>query len=156
MSGRTGAIIGLGFALFWLWLGALALPAPWPVAVGIVGSAAVLAILIRQLGSSANGRARFARGRYLAAVALEFAALATLATFLARWGREDVLWPAAGIIIGLHFVGLWWASGQRRFLNLAAAMTAVNAVALLVPAPAMLATSGLGSYLALAATVATT
>ena len=53
-----------------------------------------------------------------------------------------------GIVVALHFIGLWWATGDARFLVLTGAMLAVNLVALLFPpaSVAMFAVSGLGSW----------
>ena len=47
--------------------------------------------------------------------------------------RTDLLFPAIGVIVGLHFIGLWLAWRRQQFLWLTGAMVAINLVALLAP-----------------------
>jgi hypothetical protein len=52
---------------------------------------------------------------------------------LPRTGFGDQLIPAVGVIVGLHFIGLWMATGSRRFLGIAAAMCAVSVFSASLP-----------------------
>jgi hypothetical protein len=154
MTARRGTIVVLGFALVWLWVGTSGLATPWRAVVGGVGLVALGAIAWRALrGPVALGRTRRFDGRRFAiTVAIEVGAAVLAGQLLGRSGLIGYVWPTIGIIVGLHFVGLWWATGDRRYLTLTAVMTAVNVVALAFPAggAAMLAVSGLGSCAALA------
>jgi hypothetical protein len=126
------ALIGLFFGFLWLLVGVTglsrgaALPA---LAAGVVifGLAAARAV---HRGTTRN---RFHRGYYLAAVAGEVAALALAQRWLLTHHREDLLFPIVGVIVGLHFIGLWIAAADRRFLWLAAALVAINLVGALAP-----------------------
>ncbi|CAM3233969.1 hypothetical protein SPAN111604_12130 [Sphingomonas antarctica] len=152
MSAFTGRAIGLGFAVLWLILGAAALPIPWRCLVG-AGGLAVIGIFVWRAWRMEEPRTGlFRMGRYRIAVIAEFAAIAVTQLLLGRWGLGGYLLPAVGILVGLHFIGLWWAGGGERYLWLAATMTAIDAAALLLPAgsAAMQATAGLGSAAALA------
>lgn len=152
MSAFTGRAIGLGFAVLWLLLGAAALPVPWCYGVGALGLAAIAALALRARRMVEPRTGLFHMGRYRIAVVAEFAAIALAQVLLARTGLSAYLIPVVGILVGLHFVGLWWAGGGPRYLELATVMTIVDAGALLIPAGshAMQAVAGLGSAAALA------
>lgn len=152
MSAFTGRAIGLGFAVLWLLLGAAALPVPWRYGVGVTGLALIgmLAWRVWHLNEPRTGL--FRMNRYRTAVIAEFAAIAVAQLALARTGLTGYLLPVVAILVGLHFVGLWWAGGGAQYLWLAAVMTLVGAAALLLPSgsAAMQAVTGLGSGAALA------
>ena len=95
----------------------------------------------------AGGTRRFHRGRFGIAVAFEVVAANFAAILLGRAGLIGYIWPAIGIVVALHFIGLWWASGDGHFITLTLTMLAVNVVALFFPGggAAMLAVCGLGS-----------
>ena len=152
MTPRIGAIVVLLFAVVWLWLGATALPLPWRAIAGIVGGATILAAAWRVLRYPVRGGARWHGSKFAVAVAFEIVAANVGAWFLVKNGLTGYMWPMLGIVVALHFIGLWWASLDRRFLSLTAAMLAVNVVACFFPpgGTAMLAVTGLGSATVLA------
>ena len=126
------ALIGLFFGFLWLLVGVTGLPrgAALPaLAAGVVIFGLAAARAIRR-GTTRN---RFHRGYYLAAVAGEVAALAVAQRWLLTHHREDLLFPIVGVIVGLHFIGLWIAAADRRFLWLAAALVAINLVGVFAP-----------------------
>ncbi len=157
MSAFTGRAIGLGFAVLWLLLGAAALPVPWRYGVGAVGVVAIAGLAVRAWRMDEPRTGLFRMKRYRIAVIAEFGALALGQVLLARAGLSAYLLPVVGIIVGLHFIGLWWAGGGVQYLRLAAAMTIIDAGALLLPAGghAMQAVAGLGSAAALAVAAGT-
>lgn len=152
MSAFTGRAIGLGFAVLWLLLGAAALSVPWRYLIGAAGLAAIAALLWRARRMQEPRTGLFRMDRYLIAVVAEFAAIALVQLVLARLGLSAYLLPVVGVLVGVHFVGLWWAGGGDSYLRLAGTMTALNAAALLLPpgSRAMQAVAGLGSAAALA------
>lgn len=152
MSPFTGRAIGLAFALLWLFLGASALPLPWRYVVGIGGAVAIALLTVRAWRLPDRRTGLFRMGRYRLSVALEFAALLVAGWLLHRTGLDGYVLPVVGIIVGLHFIGLWWAGGGAQYLRLAAGMSAIDAAALLLPpgSHAMQAVAGLGSAAALA------
>ena len=79
-------------------------------------------------------RAGVFQGRvYGLSVAGEVLAI-VIAVALLRWRRRrDLILPAVGLIVGLHFIGMWKAVGSPLFLAVAAAMSAVSLVAFLLP-----------------------
>ena len=153
MTARRGAFVVLAFALVWLWVGASALAMPWRAVAGGVGVVALATVAWRVLRRPvALGDTRqFNRGRFWIAVAFEVIAGSAAGSLLGNAGLIGYLWPAIGVIVALHFVGLWWATGDPRYLTLMATMLAVNVIALRFPPGAtMLAISGLGSSACLA------
>lgn len=153
MSAFTGRAIGLSFAVLWLILGAAALSAPWRFLIGAVGLTAIGLLLWRARRMNEARTGLFRMSRYRIAVIGEFAAIAVAQITLRRFGLYGYLLPAVGILVGLHFVGLWWAGGGERYLGLAATMTIIDAAALFLLPPgsaAMQATAGLGWAAALA------
>ncbi|VVT19007.1 conserved membrane hypothetical protein [Sphingomonas sp. EC-HK361] len=152
MSPFTGRAIGLAFATLWLLLGAGALPLPWRYVVGGLGVAAIIALVIRAWRMNERRTGLFRMGRYRLSVALEFGAIAFTSYLLMKTGSGGYLIPAVGVIVGLHFIGLWWAGGGIQYLQLAGLMTVIDSFALLLPpgSASMQAVAGLGSAAALA------
>lgn len=151
----SAPLIGLFFGFLWLLVGAAASGrAAIPV---IAGGALVFGLAgWRVVRRGGRGGRRFHRGYYLAAVAFELAAIVGAQAWLAAHGRAFLLFPVVGVIVGLHFIGLWLAAEDRRFLWLSGALVAINAAALLGPlAPRVrIMMSGFGSSAALLASAA--
>jgi hypothetical protein len=80
----------------------------------------------------------FRRRTYLIAVILEVAALYAVALLLPRSGLGAFLVPAVGLVVGLHFIGLWRATGLSRFFWIAVCMSAVSILSMGLPASAFL------------------
>ena len=130
------ASIGLFFGGLWCWLGALGLPPVWRAPVGVAGILASLLLIVRlwrMKTLAGTGNALFGRRAYLLAVALEIAAIMVFTNLAPRYGLQDQLIPAVGVIVGLHFIGLWRATMMRRFLWIAGGMVAVSAFSALLP-----------------------
>lgn len=154
MTARMGSYVVLLFAAVWLWIGASALPMPWAVVAGAVGILVLLAAgwsVLRRPVPVGGGR-RFDRRKFAVAVVFEIVAANIVAFVLGKYGLIGYIWPALGVVVALHFIGLWWASGDRRFITLTIGMLAVNVVAMAFGpnGAAMLAIAGLGSSAALA------
>lgn len=128
----TGAFIGLAFGWLWLLVGSTAAgAAQWPILlVGSIVFAAAAWRLVRR--GRPHGR-RFAAGYYVAAVVAEVGAIALAQHWLKAHHHEELLFPVVGIIVGLHFIGLWLAWRREQFLWLTGALVAVNFVALVAP-----------------------
>lgn len=151
MGARTGSLIGLFFGLLWLGLGVSVLTMPAKLIVAILGIIAFGLIAVRIWRRAPASGATFNRRIFLSAVGLEFAAFVVAGWVLDRIGVTGYEWPVVGAIVGLHFIGLWMAARDRRFLWLSGGMTAVNLFAMtLAPASAtMLMVSGFGSAVAI-------
>ena len=129
------ATIGLFFGGLWCWLGALGLPSAWQMPAGVAGIAVSLLLIVRlwrMKTLAGTGNMLFARGAYILAVAFEIAAI-VIFNLAPRYGWQGQLLPAVGIIVGLHFIGLWRATMMKRFLWIAAGMVAVSAVSTFLP-----------------------
>lgn len=66
-----------------------------------------------------------------------------------RFSHRSLIPPIIAIIVGLHFVGLYFAAGQVVFIWLAVAMFVVGVVAVLAPQALRLPIAGFGSAIAL-------
>ncbi|MFT3978805.1 MAG: hypothetical protein QM688_17115, partial [Sphingomonas bacterium] len=64
-------------------------------------------------------------------------------------GLGDYFLCAVGVIVGLHFIGLWRANGEARFLHIALAMCMVSIGAMLLPLAWRDASLGFGNALVL-------
>ena len=151
------ATIGLVFGGLWFWLGATALPLDWRLPAGVLGALITLGLIVRLWRASNTadaGAGMFKRGAYILAVVLEIVAIYTASALLPKYGLQGYFIQAVGVIVGLHFIGLWRATGLARFLWIAGAMCAASLLAALLPAawqdldPRDLAT-GIGNALAL-------
>lgn len=149
------SLIGLVFAGLWLSVGVTAAPEPWRTITGAVGALLLIAAILRARRGRVRG-GRFAWRWYVGAVVAEVVAIMLAQNWLVAHHRMDLIFPAVGVIVGVHFLGLWKAMGLRRFIALAGALVAINLAALLVPmAPAdRLMLSGFGSAAALLLSVA--
>ena len=128
--------IGLLFGGLWGLLGALALPVTWRLAAALIVGFISIFLAIRLWHTSraldpASGM--FRRWPYLLAVVLEIVAIYTVSAALPRYGLQTYFIEAVGVIVGLHFIGLWWATGLTRFLWIAAGLCGVSAVAIALP-----------------------
>ncbi|MGI8438239.1 MAG: hypothetical protein ACR2NX_15295 [Chthoniobacterales bacterium] len=133
----TGGVIGLFFGGVWSVLGAQGLAPTWRLPAEAGGILITIALIVRLLSAPvpADVAASFFRcGVYIFWVALEIVAMNLAMFVLQRFGALDYLLTAVGVIVGLHFIGMWMATGMRRFLGIAAAMCLVSALAALLPA----------------------
>ena len=145
-GGVIGGLIGLAFGWLWLLVGSTAAgSAGTPILVG--GSVLFALAVWRGVTREQPDSGRFNAAYYIAAVVAEIVAIGASQVWLAAHQRGDLLFPVVGIIVGLHFIGLWLASRREAFLWLTGAMVAVNLLALLLPlsAPARIMLSGFGS-----------
>lgn len=142
--------IGLFFGGVWGVFGAQALPPEWH-AVGIAAAVLVTAVLIALLwrAGSGEGRGLFRRRTYYLAVVFEVAAVVAANMLMPRLGLTAYALQILGVIIGLHFIGLWKASAMARFLGIAAAMTILSLAACALPAPLRDMVTGFGNALVL-------
>ena len=126
---KTGALIGLGFGLLWWWVGAGAVAGLTGTVLQILGILIFAAIgiwIIKREATPPRGKPRW--NYYVAAVVAEVVAIRFTQTWLAARGLDQLLLPAVGVIVGLHFIGLQYAFARRRFLVLSIVMTAVQSV----------------------------
>lgn len=135
-----GATIGLFFGGLWCFLGAQAIPQSGRMAVAAAGFAitALLILMVWRKPLSANtGAIMFGRRAYFVAVGLEVLAIVAAANLLPRYGLDAYFIPVLGIVVGLHFIGLWVAAGKgraaRSLLWIAGAMCIVSALSALLP-----------------------
>jgi hypothetical protein len=134
------ATIGLFFAGLWCWLGAQGLPPAWQTPAGIAGILVSLVLIARQWRMetpSGTGNMIFGRPAYFLAVAFEIAAIVAFINLAPHYGWQHQFLPALGVIVGLHFIGLWVAAGMRRgaarLLWIAGAMCVVSALSAWLP-----------------------
>jgi len=127
LSGATpiSSTIGAVFGSLWGVIAAMALPSAWTTiafaAVAIV-SAVVIAALWTARAPTERRNRLFSRKPYQVAVVLEVAAIYAASLILGRAGLQPYFIQVVGVIVGLHFIGLWIASGSRRFIDLAIGM----------------------------------
>ena len=129
-----GAIVGVTFGGAWGIAGATALPHPWQ-AWAIGSSIGISAVLIVALALPHEQRqsGTFRGDTYAMAVAFEAVAIFATIWLLKRFALSQLLLPAIGFIVGLHFLGLWKATNLRVFLWTALAMCIVCGLAALLP-----------------------
>jgi hypothetical protein len=129
--------IGNFFGCIWAMLGVLAFAAGWRLEVGgtlaLVGAALIAWGSRGQKRAGSRADAMFRRQAYVVAVILEVAAIVAASAVLPRLGLKPYLMNAVGVIVGLHFLGLWKASGATRFVWIAAAMVTASLASILLP-----------------------
>jgi hypothetical protein len=126
-------LIGLIFGGFWALIAALALPhRPLGIAADIL---ITIGFLLRVWRSSdlPVQKAFFNARAYLISVTCEVVAICIASVALPHYNLTEFLYSAIGLIVGLHFIGLWQASGSRSFLKISAGMCLVSVLSLLIP-----------------------
>jgi hypothetical protein len=128
--------IGLVFGGLWSLLAATGLPhsLQWPALVlgGLVTISLVTALWMHR-NPARPSTDMFKRRGYIIAVVLEFIAIYAASTLFARYSLKPYLVQAVGVIVGLHFIGLWQATRSTRFLWIAGCMCSVSAFAAWLP-----------------------
>lgn len=130
------ALVGTAFGGLWSVLGATALSLHWTIpaaAAGLLITALLIALRCRSAG---YGSGVFRRRAYLVAVGLEVVGLYLAMLLLQKYELEAFFVQALGLVVGLHFIGLWVASGQRRYLWLCSIMCVVSLIGILLPGAA--------------------
>ena len=136
LRGLAPGLIGIFFGSLWGVIAAFALPDQYRS----VGLAAVILIgmgfmarLWSRTPTAIHGRSLFKRRAYLVAVVLEVCAIYIAAAIVAHFGLQEYFYSVVSLIVGLHFIGLWKATGSRRFLAISAAMCFVSLLSMIVP-----------------------
>ena len=128
------SLIGICFGGLWACAGSMAFSG------SIRGVLLTLAVLLtaglalhasRSLAASESQSGMFHRRPYVVAVVLESLAIAGAVNLLPRYGAETYLLQALGVIVGLHFIGLWMASQSSRFIWISAGMCLLSVASIL-------------------------
>lgn len=128
--------IGIVFGGLWAIIAATALTPGWRLPMAIAGVVVTIVLVVRLWRTPAppmDGNRLFGRRAYQIAVILEVLAIYAASAVLPRLGLQDYFLQAVGLIVGLHFIGLYIASGSRRFLGIAAGMSIVSVAATAMP-----------------------
>ncbi|WP_263377860.1 hypothetical protein [Granulicella paludicola] len=129
-------LIGWLFGTFWALLGASALPRPYDRTGYILALVIALIFLVRlrrQEPTTAAAKPLFRTPAYLIAVSAEFLCMYAASLLFPRFGAQQQVYSAVGCIVGLHFIGLWCATGSRRFLRITAGMCFVSLLSMIMP-----------------------
>ena len=131
----ASSLIGICFGCLWAFAGSIAfsgaIRGALLIATVIVASGVVVHVS-RKLAAGESQSNIFHRRPYVVAVVLEAVAIAGIVALLPRYRAEQYLLEVIGIIVGLHFIGLWKASLSPRFLWISAGMCLVSTASILV------------------------
>lgn len=154
---KIGILIGIAAATAWGLAGSMPLHgASRLVALLVVGGvSAILTVALIRLPASATVE-RFDGGVYALAVVAEILAIVFAVVLLNRLSRQSLLSPVIAMIVGAHFLGLWRATGARRFVALAIGLFLVGLVGLWFPASCRLLVTGFGCAVVLWTSAAVT
>ncbi len=162
----TGCLVATAFGLVFVIVNCAGLPRPWPVLVRVAGTAAAVVLLVATFRVArvatdpvAPGGPGFAGRGFSMIVAVEglalFGGLAVLGRVL-HHADLGVAWVA--VVVGVHFFALARLWRMRMYHVLGAVMTALGVAGFVlaaagVPAAMVAVVSGVGSGVALFATV---
>ena len=136
-SKPIASAIGTIFGGLWAYLAAAESPPGWQLPLTLLAGLVTLLLIARLWGTrppAGDAKERlFGRKPYLLAVVLEVGAIYLASILLPRFGLEAYFLQVVGIIVGLHFIGLWRATGASRFIGIAVGMCVVSAAATLLP-----------------------
>ena len=129
--------IGLFFGGLWGVIGALSLPSVWQLpiilVVALISTVLVIRLWRTDIKLNAGTKKMFGRRAYLFAVVLEILAIEAASVLLPRIGLQHYFIEVVGVIVGLHFIGLWKATKSTRFLKIAAGMCVASIVGAIFP-----------------------
>jgi hypothetical protein len=109
----------------------------------------ISAVLIVRGRKQSAGAGELDRKIFLLSVGFEIVAILAAIYFLIAARRSAFILPALTIIVGLHFIGMWLATGKRDYLSVCAVMCALGFVAVFLPPPFRMQVAGFGSALTL-------
>lgn len=124
------------FGGLWSFLAATGLPKGLRLpaeGVGFLVTIALVASLWKRSASGGSSAGFLHRRGYIVAVSLEVVAICAASALLTRYGLKSYFIQAVGVIVGLHFIGLWQATRSSRFLWIAACMSGVSALSACLP-----------------------
>jgi hypothetical protein len=127
-----GVAAGAVFAALWGLVGARGLAGAWRRRIAVLVLMASAGLVARALIAPPQPAyaQRFDAHIYGYAVAFEIVGVVLAALALRAPGRRGLLAPVLAIITGLHFVGLWLATGQRLFVGVTLGLCAAGLIAL--------------------------
>jgi hypothetical protein len=130
------SLIGGAFGLVWWIAGCKAAPAAnrrglW-LSVGVVIFCGLIALAVRTHGLSSPSGV-FNGARYGIACTAETLAIVIAIIVLRRAGATARVPPVVSAIVGLHFIGLWWALPMPVFLFDAAGLALAGVVIAVMP-----------------------
>lgn len=150
--GLSNGIVVLAMAAaIWFGIAAAFAPRVWAIPVAVLGGASAVALLfgaarvrrkaagfgfadLERAEGSRRDEIRKIRVGFLWTTVAETLA-ATIAAGLAMYCRRpDLLWPAIGLVVSLHFIPLAWIFHVRAYYATAVAGSAICLAALLTPA----------------------
>jgi hypothetical protein len=132
-----GSAIGIAFGCWWGVAGSKGLPPHWQQIGSTLSIAISVALLIALFFPRPRPATMIFRGHvYGIAVLFEVLALMGANALLNRFHLLGFLLPAVGLIVGLHFIGLWRATDRTVFLAITAGMCAISIIAVFIPATA--------------------
>lgn len=148
-----GVAAGAAFAALWGLAGARGLAGAWRRRVAVLVLMASAGLIARAFIAPPQPvyALSFDARVYGWAVAFEIAGVVLAALALRAPDRRGLIAPVIAVITGLHFIGLWAATGQRLFLGTTFGLCAAGVIALGWPrrpgaaADPRLAIAGLGS-----------
>ena len=152
-----GLAAGATFAALWGLAGARGLAGAWRRRIAVLVLMASAGLIARAFIAPPQPAyaMRFEAPVYGYAAAFEIVGVVLSALLLRAPGRRALIAPVIAIVTGLHFIGLWIATGQRLFLGVTLGLCAAGLIALGWPrrpggaADPRLAIAGLGSALVL-------
>ncbi len=150
ITGPTLAtIIVAAFGGVWCLYGASRLPGRRRAIAAV--AAVVISVVLIAGGIHHTGVVgrEFLLPTYYAAVAFEAIAIIVVVAVMRRSNRVTMIGPSIAIIVGLHFIGLFLATGDALFLWLCAALCAVGIGAVLRQPSSRAMAAGFGSALVL-------
>jgi len=127
------ALVGTAFGGLWSVLGAMALPQHWMMPAVVIGLLVTVFLLVQRCRNAGSGSSLFRRRAYIVAVVLEVTGLYLAMLLLKKYELEPFFVQALAFVVGLHFIGLWVASGQRRYLWLCLNMCIVSLIGIILP-----------------------
>lgn len=129
-----GTLICAAFGGVWAVAGATGLrrqAAAYGMTAGALIGLTIVVYAISHPPAAASGL--FDGRTYGLSVAAEAIAILLALAILRRRRRRDLILPSVGLIVGLHFIGMWMAMDAKLYLVIAAAMSAVSLVAFALP-----------------------
>lgn len=155
-SDQIGSIVGVIFGCAWAIAAATSLPKKAALGVLATSVAIGLLLIVGVLRSPVHAERSFDGVIYGASVAAEVALIIVCAAYLSRTGKNSLIPPVITFIAGLHFIGMWIASGHPVFLGIAGGLCIVGIVASCLKSGLRLTAAGLGSAVVLWIGVAST
>ena len=143
-SKKTGIAILSTMGFLWCLIGAVAFPYAWRMVVALFAFL-ILVALLYATARKTSAPTKLDGKIFGMSLAFEIGGIIAAVWLLNSFHEPTFILPAITVIVGLHFIGMWFATDNVTYIQIAIAMCGVGPVSAILPFPIRMQVAGLSS-----------